>query len=161
MPISDDGITRSQWIIGSSSFLSCISCATIIITYARFKEIRKQAYIKVIACIAICDFMSSLCFLSIVRDGSALCWAQGLLVNYFQLATVLWVDVVVWHLYRTVLLGKSIKNNQNYHYIAWGVPFLYIALTLCTNNYGVTDGDRYYLLFLYFILLTWNSIKVL
>ena len=138
----DSDISRSQWIIGFSSFLSCLSCATIIITYLRFKQIRKQAYIKVIVYIAISDFMASLCFISIVKDGSILCWIQGLLVNYFQLATVLWVDVVVWHLYRTVLLGKRIKNANHYHWIAWGVPFLYIALTLSTNNYGVTDGER-------------------
>jgi len=96
----------------------------------------------VILYIAISDFMASLCFVSIVQDGSILCWMQGLLVNYFQLATVLWVDVVVWHLYRTVLLGKRIKNASHYHWIAWGVPFMYIALTLSTNNYGVTDGER-------------------
>ena len=136
------GLARSQWIIGSSSLLSCVSCATVIVTYLRFKQIRKQKYMKVILCIAISDFMSSLCFLSIVQDGSVLCWIQGLLVNYFQLAAILWVDVVVWHLYRTVLLGKRIKNANHYHIIAWGIPFLYIALTLCTNDYGVTDGDR-------------------
>lgn len=78
---------------------------------------------------------------STVPNHSTLCWTQGVLLNYFQLASTLWVDVIVWHLYRTVILGKSIRNNLKYHAISWGIPLLYIVLTLTTNDYGVSGGD--------------------
>lgn len=51
---------KSQWIIGVTSFVSCISCLSIILTYMVFKDLRKQAYLNLILYIAICDFLSSL-----------------------------------------------------------------------------------------------------
>jgi len=32
-----------------------------------------------------------------------MCWIQGVVLNYFQLASTLWVDVTIWHLFRTVV----------------------------------------------------------
>jgi 7 transmembrane receptor (Secretin family) len=132
---------RSEWVIGVTSLVSCVSCLSIIVTYMVFKDLRKQAYLSLILYIAACDFLSSFLLITTTKNHSIQCWTQGILLNYFQLASTLWIDVIVWHLYRTVILGKSIKNNLKYHLFCWGVPLLYIALTLTTNDYGVSSGE--------------------
>ena len=57
------------------------------------------------------------------------------------MASALWIDVIVWHLFRTVILGKAIHDHYKYHAFCWGVPLLYILLTLTTNDYGVSNGE--------------------
>lgn len=116
-----------------------------------------------------------------------MCWVQGIFLNYFQLASTLWVDVTIWHLFRTVVyiffkeeelilksyeyivsfsfgylssfkvMGKSIKNHKVYHFLCWGLPFLYIVLSLATNDYGVSSGEEVSNLLLYFYEVTLHS----
>ena len=140
-----ENITRTEVVVGITSFISFISSLTIIITYWRFKEIRNQVYLQLIFYISICDCLSSFFLISTFQDGSALCWVQGIFLNYFQLAAVLWVDVIVWHLYKTVKKGPRgciyVAKFRRYHKFAWGLPLLYIIGTLITNNYGTSNGD--------------------
>ena len=163
-------ISRAEWFIGVTSFFSCVASLTVLFTYWRFKQIRSQVYMQLVFFLSVCDFSSSLFLISTYQDGGPLCWTQGIILNYFQLAGVLWMDVIVWHLYRTVILGKVLRNHSRYHKFAWGVPFVYTILTLTTNNMGTSNGDKRgycwvvdrwnYPLLLFFFQLNIDTIEV-
>ena len=126
-----------------TSCISCLACLSIIVTFLSFKEIRKKSYVKLVFYVAVCDFLSALCLSSTVKDGTIMCWITGLVLNYSQLGSILWTDIIVWQLYLTVVRGKSIRNQKRFHFFCWGVPLFYVLLPLTTNTYGVSGGEDY------------------
>lgn len=88
------------------------------------------------------------CFLSIpgtligdgAKDGTFLCWFQGISLNWFPLSSAFWVVVIALQL-QVLINGQPLSQNYNrYHIICWGVPFLVSILPLTTNTYGKGDN---------------------
>ena len=76
----------------------------------KFQGKKCKSYVKLVFYLAICDFISSFCLSSTVSNGSILCWMQGIILNYSQLSSILWTNIIVYQLFVTVVKGKSLKK---------------------------------------------------
>lgn len=104
-----------------------------IVTYLIFPQLRQFSF-QIVFCLAIADLANSTAnILSVTRfngdpapDG--LCYVQALIKTYSNLSSILWVNLISWTMYRTVVLGRpnSMELLKRYLLIGFGIPILFI-----------------------------------
>ena len=131
-------------LVQVTAYVSCASCLSAIITFLYFSDLLKRLYIRLVLYISLCDLFASLLLVYNAEDGSFGCWIQGLFLNYFQLASIMWVDIVVWHLFCAVVMEKKSAIGVHIHAVGWGVPLFFMASMLSMNNIGrLSTGENY------------------
>ena len=121
------------------SGLSFVGAHFIIFMYIRFEQLRSFAF-KLVLYLAISDallaagrmlsifqYTKGETFASQAEHPGTICYLQGLIENYAQLASIFWVDVIAGTLYATVVKGIPDVKNKLPHYIAFGycTPLLF------------------------------------
>ncbi len=125
-------------LIGSVSAFGSLS---VMMVYWTSREVSKRSYNSIIMCVVFCDFFSCLgAGLGLAKDGSAKCWFQGIMTNYFPLAGVFWTTWIAITVYRIAQSAyhKDLFSNSII-IICWTLPLILTLLPLTTNTYGVYD----------------------
>ena len=160
--------STTSWIMHFTAGCSCIASLSVLLVYSCCPKVKDKTAYSIAALICFCDFFSSLGMsVGLCVDGSVQCFIQAILTNYFPLAGVFWVTVLVFSLYRIVVLPNEaynvsilyLTNTQKQIQIdesskvpkhnmftpcrllcCWGVPLVLTLLPLTTNTYGL-EGD--------------------
>jgi len=125
----DPYIYVNLYLVSFVSILSFLGSIFIVVTYIRFRRLRSFAF-KLVTFLSISDFIFySGKLLSLVEVSSAniqtLCNLQGLMINFGELASILWSAAIAFTLYSTVLKGKrnfEEEYNDKIKLVALGIP---------------------------------------
>jgi len=120
----------AEIVVFPTAGLSILCCAAIVISFLRFEELRRPAYLMVLN-LVVSDMGLAISFLlrpwpNDPKEGP-LCTAQGIIQQYFELASPLWTAVMSYTLYRTVVQrGRGVWSIsfRRYFCFAWGIPIL-------------------------------------
>lgn len=127
-----------------SSAFTLAGAACVFITYWKAPKLHKQIYVRLVVNATICSGCAAVAFMEgphIANDSFA-CWFQGLVANYFTLASVFWTVAVTHQLYALIhdpnlsLAGGAVGNGWICSSVCWGLPLLCTLLPLMTNDYG-------------------------
>lgn len=130
--------------------VSCFSLAgslAIILSYAKFKELRTFAF-RLVLMISIADAFYSIG--TIMGDagevGSGLCTVQALMVSFFGLSSILWTTSIAFTLHlvaRAQIAAVEMMERlySKYYVLSWGAPLILAILPLTTKSYGDTGGQ--------------------
>ena len=119
------------------SGLTLASFGILFVTYTLNPDLRKLVYVEMIfyeilscACAGIGYMMGPT-----LQNYTWQCWFQGIVVNYFTLASVFWIVIVAFQLNKIVNKGKIVKNLRKGHLFCWGFPLIPTFLPLCDTRY--------------------------
>ena len=90
-------------IIRIESFFSLISSMFIVISYFKFKSLQKFSFTLVLF-LSLSDMGCCCSYLMGNPKSSSLCTMQGIIQSFFELASLLWVTVIAYTLFRKVIL---------------------------------------------------------
>ena len=129
-----DTITIGTIVVAA---LSTLGCSFIMFSYAKFSQLRNFAFEQVVN-MAVADFGIGLTsFMGSPLDGSISCTLQGLLQQFFELASVLWTTVIAGTLFMAIIRQTDVEQYRARIYCyGWLVPGLLALLPLSTNSYG-------------------------
>jgi hypothetical protein len=129
------------------SVVSCCFSLVVIATFMVFPTMRKGK-LNIILNISISDFfMNVASSVGFPDDGTALCWIQGLTENYFALCSWFWTTLLAYRVYCTVRYSKPNISTGQMMLIGWGLPLLLTAIPLSTTNYGASQSNSQWCLF--------------
>lgn len=131
-------------LIGAS-IASIVGSLFVIYSTLRFKALRKKAF-RLIFWLAVSDLGANLATL-LLYGSDSLCQAQGILVQYFTTAAILWPLIIALTLYAAVnlqgvddryqsLVITFIENPTYVHIFVWGFSGLATLPPVFTNSYG-------------------------
>ena len=117
--------------------ISTLGCSFIIFSYAKFPQLRNFAFEQVVN-MAFADFgIGVTSFLGSPDDGSISCTLQGLLQQFFELASVLWTTVIAGTLFMAIIRQTDVEQYRGRIYCyGWVVPGVLALLPLSTGSYG-------------------------
>jgi hypothetical protein len=137
-------ITRmtSNLSIAEAVISSCsmVACCTILCTFYVFPDLLKKSYISSVFFIAFSDLIASvgLSLGQLGRYNEQACWAQGILINYFSLASAMWTIVICRMMFSIKVKGKLITCSRYCHLMSWGVPAISTFLPLINSTFEFT-----------------------
>jgi len=123
--------TATIFLSSIISFISIFGASFIVLTYIKFDQLRHFAF-KLITFISISDFIfyfgKLLSLLQLVGISNlSLCSIQGVLINFGELASILWTTIVAYTLFLTVTKHETQieeKYGQKYMRIGFGIPLI-------------------------------------
>ena len=101
--------------------ISTLGCSFIMFSYAKFPQLRNFAFEQVVN-MAFADFgIGVTSFLGSPDDGSISCTLQGLLQQFFELASVLWTTVIAGTLFMAIIRQTDVEQYRGRIYCyGWG-----------------------------------------
>jgi len=93
-------------------------------------------------------FFSSLAYFAIpVAEGHVYCYTQGLLIQFFQIASFIWIAFIALALYLVLVQGKSFNVGidhiiKYFHIFAWSFAALNVGIGAAANVYGNPNYDE-------------------
>jgi len=126
-----------------SSSLSIAGSTFIILSFLIFKNMRR-AHSHFIFWLSICDLCSSIAWLAIPADQSdALCISQGMIMQFFQIASFAWTASIAISLY--MVLVKKITDfgymTKYFHIVTWFMAALDVFFGYMFNVFGDANPD--------------------
>ena len=126
-------------VAGSGILL--LTCISLLITYALFKELRTLPG-KCIMSYTGAMAMSQILFLfgSRLTNNNTVCTAMGFCLHFFILCQFTWSNVLATDLCRTFVLTKRIRPPQRdstfliYNLYAWGAPFIVCLIAVILDQ---------------------------
>ena len=123
------------------SVITCFATSLVIIMCFRYPHVRRKTYVEMVLYSCICDFIGAIfTALGEQKDGTPLCFAQGMLTDIFPLSSILWTMAIAYLLYSMVMYHKPIEITWQMHLFCWGFPIFLTMLPLSTSTYGAPDG---------------------
>jgi hypothetical protein len=127
-----------------ASIASILGSLFVIYSTLRFKALRKKAF-RLIFWLAVSDLGANLA--TIFLYGKRFCQAQGILVQYFTTAAILWPLIIALTLYAAVNLqgvddrSQSkilifIENPTYVHVFVWGMSAVTTLPPVFSKSYG-------------------------
>ena len=133
---SKDEISMEQNMVICSA-ISLILTFFTISSFLILPDLNKKSYYKIVLYTTISDFFMSLGgTLGLHNKRDISCYVQWFLTNYFPLASVFWILVIIYELYKTIILTKPTKSLKYYHLICWTFPLIVTLLPLTTEYVG-------------------------
>ena len=118
----------------SFACVSLLGSLSIIIMYASFPQLRQFAF-KMVLFLAIADVLAETSeILSFTRlygqVPAGLCYFQAMLQTYAGICSMLWVALISWTMYASVVLGQQDTSEylNRYLLIAFGVPVIFTMM---------------------------------
>jgi len=123
------------------SGFSFLSSLFIIISFLRFKKLRKFSFTLVV----MLSFSDMGCcvsyFMGNPTSSTTLCTFQGFLQTFFELSSLLWVTLIAWTLWRKVVLQRDSRQDLvKYSVFSFGISLIAAILPLTTSSYGSAGG---------------------
>ncbi|RYH25715.1 hypothetical protein EON65_15330 [archaeon] len=120
--------------------LSVVLSAIIILTFVCFRSMRNKIFMKIIAFIAISNFLSDLPYISGRRPShGGWCWLQSFLTMTFYPASWMWTATVAFFLYAIATKGVVPEDIRYLHWLNWGLPIVLALFMLPITPYGRSD----------------------
>lgn len=124
--------TTLQVVISS---FSLIGAMFMIGMYATFPQLRQFSF-KMVFFLAISDFLGALAgILSATRftgenPPEGLCYFQAMLQTYANMSSIIWVVIISWTLYSSVILGIHDKSQSLKNFLLSGfvLPIFFVLL---------------------------------
>ena len=120
-----------------------LASGTIVLTYARFKHLRKIAF-ELIVYLSMADIGSNITYLMGDPQGHSACLAQALLQQFFEMSSILWTVVVGYMLWQNVDKERKAFSGAHFrkkmHACVWGTALLTAILPSTTASYGQTGA---------------------
>jgi hypothetical protein len=128
------------------SAISFVASLAVITSWIKFAELRKFSF-TLIMMMAISDLGSGIgWFIGSPLNGTNACVTQGLFVQFFQLASILWT-ICVAYVMDASLKQQDMPHIRRFHVFVWGAAFLFASPPLIheansgsTLSYGNTQG---------------------
>ena len=136
-------------LIGSS--LSLIGATFIMINYFLIKSLRNQLSYKLIFWVALSDAIyaiSNLFSITDVQNHPGSCVFSGMLRQFGNVASFLWVIAISWTINRLMYSTKPLTKGElkiilrYMHGIIWSLSLLLTFIPLFTDTYGPSGGVR-------------------
>ena len=124
--------------------LALFASSMIILTYARFKHLRRIAF-ELIVYLSVADIGSNVTYLmGNPKPHTMACQAQGFLQQMFEMASVLWTLVIGYLLWQNVDRERKAFSGaharKQIHALVWGTALLSALLPSTTRSYGSTGA---------------------
>lgn len=135
----------SLFMIIPSSFSAALSVSVVItLLMFRRKTLLRKPYLQIILYIFISNSLTSIgSSVGFPRDGSALCWFQGITTNVFTLSSCLWTLLIPFVLMRILnakMRTTAVTVSLYFHVLCWGIPIFVTLLPLLNMTYGSPPG---------------------
>eukprot|EP00903_Cladosiphon_okamuranus_P007848 g7591.t1 len=124
--------------------LSFLGSAVIVVAYFRFKQLRTYSF-QLVCWLAVCDIAVNLSFfVGSPNDGSGfLCYSQGLVQRFFQVALIQWTLLIAQSILVVSSKTRTFNGDKRMpwnHVWAWGVSALLSVAPLSTGSFGRTEN---------------------
>jgi hypothetical protein len=130
-----DPVVRLLMIVMST--ISAVGSLSIILTYLLFKKMREKKLIELMFYVSLSNFGTSIgSAMGIPRDGSALCWFQGIATNIFTLSSIFWTVVIALSLNRIVATAQMLDITPLVHLFCWILPAAISLVPISQVRYG-------------------------
>lgn len=124
-------------IVSSASLVGSFS---ILVTFQYFPKLRKKQIYEIINYFSLATFITSAgSMIGLPEDGSAACWAQGIITNIFTLSSIAWNLIISYTLY-SILIEEPYDLDYKTHILCWGLPVIVSLLPLSNTRYGNNGG---------------------
>jgi hypothetical protein len=126
------------------SAVSCLFSFCVIYTVLFFPSMRTGSFMRIILYMSLSDFfMNFASAFGFPRDGTSLCWFQGITVNYFSLCSWFWTTLLAYRVYCSVRYRAPSLNQTLMHCIGWGLPAVLTMLPIATTTvkYGASETN--------------------
>ncbi|MEE6485102.1 hypothetical protein FKM82_014174 [Ascaphus truei] len=131
-----------QVIVLLSCALSCLGSALIILTHARWPELRSRPR-QLLLYLSVADLLSAASyFYGVLRDFRGPAWdcvAQGALSTFSNTSSFFWTVAVAVYLYVTIVHSQQGLAEQMicwFHVISWGVPLVITVSAVSLQKIG-------------------------
>ncbi len=124
-----------------SGIFSCWLSLMVVLTYLLFPRLQGKLFMKIITFISFCDFVANVTVIRGDPHNHVSCYIQGLLQQFFYIASWMWTVIITYLLYSLVTKGKITLPEWGMHLISWGVALLCTVLPLTTSTYGAQAND--------------------
>ena len=134
--------------------ISCVASVVVVLTIFSVEALKKKAYNKYVLYIASANLFGSFgASLGFVREGTMLCWFQGLVTNYFPLLSLFWTTYLGYMLVRILSPsnGRRVAQSTMHNDMSlplqgfiWIFPAILTLAPLSTNTYGVYGEEAEY-----------------
>ena len=123
-----------------ASALSMLACFAIIVVVMRL-GLTRRLFLRLVFYIAISDFGSSMAMvIGGTRSGSAACYYQGIVNNYFTLASIFWTMVIGYEVHLVIWYHQVQADLTILGGVIWALPLILSITPLSTSTYGNDDG---------------------
>jgi hypothetical protein len=128
-----------QIAIKTSACLSIFGSLSTLAALAFIPRLRTQVNMM-ICMVAIADLIASISFSfgATLVNNSAMCQAQGFLIEWFMLSSVFWTFCISAFCYTCIASLNSVHHlnylQKFYHAFAWGVPLILAILPMTFNS---------------------------
>ena len=122
------------------SFLGSLSIVSSYILFYRLRGRRKFS-LELVFWLSISDMGSCVSYFIGDPGPGAACTVQAMLMNYFELASILWTTVVALTLFRLIIL-QTTSSHLLGHFIVYcnAIPLAVTMLPLINGSYGPTGS---------------------
>jgi len=134
----DAGILAMQ----VSASISCFAalCVMLSIYYHGFFS---KVFLKMVFYLSFSDFMTSICLtFGGTRSNSSLCFLQGLVTNYFGIASFFWSAAICYQVYLVVFYRKVQQDFRVLAATCWIIPLFASLLPLTTTTSAKDSGTK-------------------
>lgn len=131
--------------------LSCIGSLFIIISFWKFKRLRKFAF-KLICYLSISDLVFSIATFLIINNADSVnshfCTFQGFALYYSSLSTIFWTSCIAYSMQKVVTTNtRDIENKEKWLLIiGYLLPAFLAIIPLISGDYGpssfITDNQN-------------------
>lgn len=125
--------------------VACVACcfsAYVIGTILFFRTMQRGNFMPIILYMSLSDLgMNAVSAFGFPRNGTPLCWIQGILATYFTICSWFWTTMLSYRIYSKIRYGSCALRLSTMHLISWGVPLFLTLIPLTTTNYG-SDADQ-------------------
>mmetsp|Transcript_37797 Transcript_37797/g.118387 ORF Transcript_37797/g.118387 Transcript_37797/m.118387 type:complete len:364 (-) Transcript_37797:64-1155(-) len=119
---------------------SFILSSIVLTSYACHTNLRTRSFLLV-AQLAWADIGADISyFFGDPADGTAACTLQGILQQFFQLASFMWASIIATTLYLKLVKRQFDMEFWKLAAVGWGVPGFLTILPATTDSYGQTGG---------------------
>jgi hypothetical protein len=143
--LSDNQRSAIQFLYLFCSALSCVCSLLVAFSYVRFRILRSFVFTLVMM-LAASDIGSGLAWYigAESEPGSARCFLQGSLLQFFQMSSILWTTTIAYVLRRSIVAKYRVEQPplQRLCIYSWGVPLVLTILPLTTNTYTKPLGGH-------------------
>ena len=145
MVATDDNLSQNahqhaEDIMRIVTAICLVPSVLVAMTFLVFREMQNKVFFKCIFMMTLADIgLYIVSFFGFLQNGSALCWAQGILAIYFPLASWFWTTVLYYCVFSVVYFEKIVLNMFACQCFCWGFPLVLSLLPITTSNYGAAS----------------------
>ena len=130
-------------LTATALILSIIALAVTLVTYGLFPSMRTVPGLCVMN-LSSAILLAQLFFLFAphLAHKETVCMVLGCLQHYFWLGAFLWMNLMAVKVYRTFSVTRAMVSTENfrlYALYAWGVPFVFVTISLLASLFTKLD----------------------